>query len=176
MKKNPTPIFILVFILSACGYSVVPHTGMVPQQHVYQQLPDNSPFRHSIVLGGVEVPLDAGGHEAPVHATEFRKALEQALVHANLQSNGHAKYTMNAEMLALSVPSFGPDRAAATQVRYHVVRIKDGHTVFDEVVALPAEAEHNKFYDLMHRARLSVAKAIRGNIEQMLMRLTNSPA
>lgn len=116
----------------------------------------------------------SGGQEtnplwtAQVSDTAFRTALEGSLAAAGYMGSEGPATTIDASLIDLKQPMIGLDFTVTSQVRYSVVR--DGQTVFDELVAASGTATLGDAFAGVERLKIANEKSVKANIEEFLTR------
>jgi hypothetical protein len=162
-------VLSILLSLSACTPALEARS-MVPMTEVYSQIPANKELERKIKLEQVSVYENAGAGIAPVTAQAYREALQNALLTANflIRADDQERYTLDARLVALDVPTFGFTMTASATAVYTLKVADSGETILQETVSLPYKAEFGEAFNGAERARIAVAKAVRENITHML--------
>lgn len=167
----------LCSFLLGCGRAPLPPYEMTPSTHIYSQLPTNTFFDQTIGLGKVQVAKEADTRTAPVREEAYKKALESALLSANLavRSQTPPLYILEATLLEVNFPFWALSIEATAKAHYQLTRVKDQAIIFSETLLLSETVPFSVSFDGDVRTRLAVSKAIRENITHFIRLLTSKP-
>ncbi|HQS83506.1 MAG: hypothetical protein B7Y25_01150 [Alphaproteobacteria bacterium 16-39-46] len=175
--KKLLSLFALCLIIIACEGPPLPSHEMSPMLGIYSQLPVNPDFEQNIKLGNVQIAKNAEHKGAPVKVAQFTEALQQALLGANFaaRSQMSPKYTLDAMLLDLDIPSFTFSMDVTAKARYQLKRADTNQVVLDEVIMLSSHVPYSIFSDANFRMRSAATKAIQENITHLIRLLASKP-
>jgi len=168
-------LFLAVLVGAASGCATPAQVEqMVPVDVGIPEAPADSPFRGSINLGKV-----VGGEDPSpdmTYSTVGGQELEKAL-RASLRSYGYlspetgARFRLDVALIELRRPRFGFTMEGASFMRYKLVRVRDGETVYDEVIQVSATKTVQDEPVGVARDRMLLEAIVRGNIARFLRTL-----
>lgn len=160
---------LLLLLVAGCATPADPQRMVAAREADSAAFPQ--PLRASLCVGDV-----TGGQAtnplwvSQVGNTEFRQALEASLRDHGLLADGACRYTVAANLLGLSQPTFGLDLEVTSHINYTVAA--PGRSPFlAETVSAPFTAGFSDAAIAVVRLKLANEGSIRRNIGQFLQRL-----
>ncbi len=161
---------LVLSILAGCTPRVA---SMIPDQNLQSAAAPNTALYRNILLGEV------GGGEEPnplfeitVGADDFHQSLLQALDRQGFLSDQKgAPFQLKAYIIEVKHPRAAFSITVDSFVRYTLIRVKDGSSVFDDVLQGTFTAGVVDAFFGIERLRIAEEGSIRANISALLGRL-----
>lgn len=163
----------LIGLLAACA-SPARMNAMIPERTEATLISESSPLAKALEIGAV-----SGGEEtnpmwtSEVGNPEFKEALKNALANHAMLSEGAGRYKLTATMTSVDQPIFGASFTVTASVRYHLIEVSSGTTVFDQTITEPYTANFSDAFLAVERLRLANEGAMRVNIGTFLKALVS---
>lgn len=161
----------MIVLLAACA-SPARMNAMIPERSEATLISETSPLAKA-----VEISTVSGGEEtnpmwtSEVGNPEFKEALKNALANHAMLSEGAGRYKLAATMTSIDQPIFGASFTVTASVRYKLIEVNTGTSVFDQTITEPYTASFSDAFLAVERLRLANEGAMRVNIGTFLKTL-----
>ncbi|MBL6613836.1 MAG: hypothetical protein ISP45_07500 [Reyranella sp.] len=161
--------------LGACAkpasfWAMVPETaaGLVPAPA--------PAYRNAITVGSVAIGEDtATPWRSAVSPEQVRDALVQALAANQLGQPNNGRFRLDTFLLQLERPFAGFAMTVTATMAYRMINVTSGAVVYERTLKGLGTATLNDAIDNGNRLRIADQRAVRANIEQMLLDLLALP-
>ena len=174
MKLNSLlAVVLLSAALTSCARPL-DDLHMRPMAGVIEQIPANRLLEHNVLLGNVSVPESYSTSTiGTFNSKGFTTALKETLLLVNylVRQDDEPKYTLNASLVKLDIPTFGFSLDGTSVVDYSLVRNRDDKEVFRQTITQGYHAPFAESFDGNQRARIASENAMRENITQLIRML-----
>jgi hypothetical protein len=175
--RNTGITALLAGTMALTGCATAPNGLNMISYDVPKAPPRNANLVHNIhvtnVIGGQATnPL----WKPKIGNADFKTALHQSLINARLfQFYKKSHYTLTADLLKQSQPSFGIDMTVSTSVHYTLENKTTKKKLFNKTIASSYTATTSDSIIGVERSRMASEGSIRVNIKQLIQDLYKLP-
>ncbi len=182
MTRLPSPasrrLILAALALAGLGACATPasYRAMVPETQP-GLVPAPAPaYRNAITVGSVAIGQDtATPWRSAVGPDQVRDALVETLAVSQLGQPNNGRYRLDVLLLQLEKPFAGFAMTVTATMAYRMINVATGAVVYERTLKGLGTATLNDAIDNNNRLRIADQRAIRANIEQMVLDLLALP-